>query len=563
MDQNRMTERSRAFSAAQETLSRAWLWLSRLGAPEAEVEPYVAGETPIGRLAMAPALWGLVGALLVLWGASQTTSPFTLNRSTFGTLSDATSQFGATWYFGTGPLRGSGNELAFVVVVYAGMFFMIRGWLGLVRLARAHPGTPVKKFVPIFIAWLLPLLVVAPLFSHDAYAYVAQGEEMTRHINPYLYSTSILGVGGSPYPSYVDSLWSNTTSPYGPVFLWLAGSIVSIVHHSELAALVGFRLLAVLGVVLMAIYAPRLARSYGRDPSKAFVLVALNPLLLFHLVAGEHNDALMMGLLVAGLALARERHPVIGVVLCTLGGLVKAPALLGVVYIGWDWAGVGVVWRQRLRTVAVALGIAGAVMVAITYAVGLGWDWVLALKNPGIVNSWMDPATGVGGAVARMVNGVGLGEHVSVIVGVARGVGLVVAAVIALRLLLRSDGGARSLWGMGFSLLAIVAFGPVVQPWYLIWGVVLLAPIAEGRTRVLVLSISAVMSFLGLPGGRALLQHIEATNPLLVAAAAAALVAIVAASYAPRFRQLAVERRDRDSVTLRAGEPTTASRGGS
>jgi hypothetical protein len=563
MDEMRMTERSRAFSAAQTTLSRAWLTVSRLSRPEPEVEPFVAGETRIGRLAIGPALWGGIGALLVLWGASQTTSPFTLNRSTFQTLSDPTAQFGATWYFGTGPLQGRGGELAFVVVVYAGMFFMIRAWLGLVHLTRAHPGTPVRKFVPIFVAWMLPLLVVAPLFSHDAYAYVAQGEEMTRHINPYLYSTSILGVGGSPYPSYVDALWSHTTSPYGPVFLALAGFIVVAVHHSELAALVGFRVVAVFGVVLMAIYAPRLARSYGRDPSKAFVLVALNPLVLFHLVAGEHNDALMMGLVVAGLALARERHPAIGIVLCALGGLVKAPALLGVVYIGWDWAGVEVALRQRLRTSAMALGIAGAVMVAITYVVGLGWDWVLALYNPTTVNSWMDPATGIGGAVARIVNGVGLGEHVLTIVAVARGVGLLLAAVIALRLLTRSNAGASSLWGLGLSLLAIVVLGPVVQPWYLVWGVVLLAPIAEGRTRVLIMWLSAVMSFLGLPGGRALLQHIEQTNPLLVTAAAAALVAIVAATYAPRFRQLAVERRDRARVRVLAGEATTAARGGS
>jgi alpha-1,6-mannosyltransferase len=558
----RMTERSRAFSAAHRTLAKTGLVLARLRAPEPDAEPFVPGQTRIARSAIVPAVTGAVGAVLVLWGASQPTSPFTLNHVTLKTLSDTTLQFGSPWYFGTGPVGVQAGVLAGVVAVYAGMFLMIRGWVALVRLTRLHPGMPVRTLVPVLIAWMLPLLVVAPLFSHDAYSYVAQGEEMSRGINPYLYPTSVLGPGGSAYSTYVDSLWSNTTSPYGPVFIGLAGLILEVVHHSELAALVGFRVLAVLGVVLLAVYTPRLARTYGRDAAKAFALVALNPLVLLHLVAGEHNDALMMGLLVAGLALARERHPAIGIVLCSLAGLVKAPALIGVVYVGWDWAGVGVPWRGRVRLTATALVISGATMAAVTYAVGLGWRWILALGNPGSVSSWMDPATGIGGLIGRAVSGVGLGYHTPVILAVTRGIGLVLAALIAVRLLLRSDGGVSSLRAMGLTLLAVVALGPVAQPWYFVWGVVLLAPIAEGRTRVALIWLSAVMSFLGLPGGRALLSRLSLESPFVVAGAVALLVAVVLASYSPRLRQLTVEWRERDRLSVPA-EAHTGGSGGS
>lgn len=251
-------------------------------------------------------------------------------------------------------------------------------------------------------------------------------------------------------------------------------------NHNELEALLGFRLLAVVGVVLLGVYMPRLARSYGFDAAKAFVLIALNPLVLLHLVAGEHNDALMMGLLVAGLALARERHPVIGIVVCSLAALVKVPALVGVVYIGWDWAGVGVSWRSRARPLAKAAALSGATMVAVTSAIGLGWGWVGALSNPASVSSWMDPATGVGGLVARIVNGIGLGEHAPTIVAVARWLGLAAAAGVAVWLLLRADGGVGSFRGLGLTMLAVVVLGPVVQPWYLVWGLVLLAPLVEG-----------------------------------------------------------------------------------
>jgi hypothetical protein len=397
--------------------------------------------------------------------------------------------------------------------------------------------------VPVFVLWLLPLLVVAPLFSHDVFSYVGQGEQVSRGINPYIYPPSLLGVGGNPYASLVDQLWANVTSPYGPVFLGLAGGIVTAVGHNELAAVLGFRLLAVFGVVLLGIFAPRLARSYGYDRAKTFVLVVLNPLVLLHLVAGEHNDALMMGLLVAGLSLARDGHRVVGIVLCTLAGLVKVPALIGVVYIGWDWAGVGVMWRDRLRPTAKALVICGATMVAVTYAVGLGWRWVLALKNPGSVSSWMDPGTGIGSLIGRIVSGVGLGQHSTTIVGIAHGIGLVAAGVIAVWLLLRSDGGVSSLRAIGLTMVAVVVFGPVIQPWYFVWGIVLLAPIAEGRTRAALVLLSAVMSYLGLPGGKELVAYLGRAGPLVLLAAVGALVAVCAVSFAPRLRVLATERR--------------------
>ena len=70
---------------------------------------------------------------------------------------------------------------------------------------------------------------------------------------------------------------------------------------------------------MIAIFLPRLARSYGRDPSVAFILAVLNPLVLLHLVAGAHNDALMLGFLLAGLSLAQYGRRGLGALLCTIG----------------------------------------------------------------------------------------------------------------------------------------------------------------------------------------------------------------------------------------------------
>jgi alpha-1,6-mannosyltransferase len=151
--------------------------------------------------------------------------------------------------------------------------------------------------------------------------------------------------------------------------------------------------------------------------------------------------------------------------------------------------------------------------------------------------------------LGKVVNGVGLGMHVATIVSVSRALGLLGAAAIGLWLLLRAD-GVGSLRGVGLTLLAFAALGPVVQPWYLVWGLVVLAPIAAGLTRSAIVAVSAVFSFLGLPGGRMLLRDLGRASPLLIAAAVAALALVGLLSLTPRIRQLLRERRARAADRL-------------
>ena len=113
-------------------------------------------------------------------------------------------------------------------------------------------------------------------------------------------------VGAAPSVTLVDPLWKNTPVPYGPLFMETDGLLTSASMHHELVDLTLLRLLAVLGVGLMALSIPSLARSLRRDPSYAFTMAVLNPVTILHLVGGAHNDALMLGLLMAGLAVARR-----------------------------------------------------------------------------------------------------------------------------------------------------------------------------------------------------------------------------------------------------------------
>jgi hypothetical protein len=370
------------------------------------------------------------------------------------------------------------------------------------------------------------LLLVAPIFSRDVFSYAAQGEMVSHHINPYNYGPFTLGAG--PYVNPVDSLWLNAPAPYGPLFLMIDGFFATASLHNVLVTVIFLRLLAVAGVALIAWCIPKLARAYGREPGPIFLLTALNPLVLLTLIGSGHNDAIMVGLLLCGWTAAKTKHPVWGVVLCALAAAIKAPAGLGVLYIGWDWLGAGVPWRQRVRPVVTAGLITLGILAFLSIVSGLGWGWVANLETPGTVRSWLAPTTAIGLGLSGLLHSVGWHVSTTAVLSGARVLGFTAAGAGALYLLKISD-RIGALKALAISLLLFVVLGPVVQDWYLTWGLLLLAPVAIGRWRTLIIGVSVLSPFLGLPGGRTLLEQLIHSDPLSVALALVVLLGVLLA----------------------------------
>ncbi len=464
-------------------------------------------------LVLRPALLGFVAILAVAIGASMPSSPFKLEMP-------------GVWFFGV-PSTPAGSRWGVyfsLAAVYGGLLLFMRVWWGMLRLYRTHRGIRVKTMMGVFGLWSLPVMVIAPIFSRDAYSYAAQGEMVSRHMNPYLYGPFELG--NNAYTAPVDPLWGNSPAPYGPMFLQLDGFIARLTFHNELATIVLLRLLAVVGVLLIAACVPRLARLYHRDGAELFTLMVLNPVTLFHLIGGAHNDALMLGLLLAGVTMAKEKRPIVGIILCGLATAVKAPAALGILYIGWSWLGTGVPIKDRIRPVFTAGLIGVGVLGFFSYISGLGWGWVSILGTPGVVRSWASPTT----ALAFLITGVAHVAHLGIGVGgvlsVCRLLGMVVAAGSAIWLLLNSD-RIGTLKALGITLLLFVLLGPVVQPWYLSWGLILLAPVALGQLRSLVIGLSMVTAFIELPGGTQIVSTLFHGDPLLIVLTVLGLLAVV------------------------------------
>jgi alpha-1,6-mannosyltransferase len=390
---------------------------------------------------------------------------------------------------GTRHLVTGVSPLAGYLAAYAGLTVLVLTWLSLgAALLR---GVPLDRATAhrLLAAWSAPLAVGAPLYSRDVFSYVAQGRLADLGFNPY--RTGPVSLGPGPYLSAVSEVWRSTRAPYGPLFVGVERFVVHVAPNVMSAAF-GMRLVALVGVALVAVFLPRLARAHGASEPVALWLALLNPLLLVHLVGGAHNEALMIGLLVAGLAVAADGRPTVGLVLCTLAAAVKIPALLGVIYLVADQLATRR-GADRRKAAAVAAAVAGGTFLVVTAAVGYGWGWVTAVGSTGRVRTSLSPSTAVG-AIADRLGAGSASLTASRLVGVAAAL-VVVAVLFALRHRL---GSGRML---AVSMLVVVALGPVVQPWYPLWGLVLLAATGPGRALPVLVWVSAVLPFLALPDG--------------------------------------------------------------
>ncbi len=377
-------------------------------------------------------------------------------------------------------LRDPVGERAALAFVYAGLAVLGMAWLYLGRsLRRGEEGTDTGRLLKIAALWGAPLVFCVPLFSRDLYAYAAQAQIAHAGLDPYKFGPVSLP---GPFLDEISGMWVDTPAPYGPLFLGLGRAVATVAGDRVVTTVFVMRLIAVAGVLLTARYLPRLARAAGGDPRVAVWLGIANPLVLVHFVAGGHNDALMVGLVVAGLTVAmeatEERWVAVGVVLCSAAVLVKAPAAVAIAFLAWVWArhltGRAVLFRACLRTATVA-AVSVAVLTGLT---GLGFGWINQLNASSQVLTWVSIPTGIG-MLVELLRGVPnfVTYQDPVIAGIRLG-GQVVTALLLFWLWLRA-GRAGWMRMLGLSLLAVVFLGPVVQPWYVLWGLTVL-----GATRL-------------------------------------------------------------------------------
>jgi hypothetical protein len=206
---------------------------------------------------------------------------------------------------------------------------------------------------------------------------------------------------------------------------------------------------------------------------------------------------------------------------CALAAGVKFPAALGVVVIGWNWAPSRV---QRMWRTLAALGIGAATLAAVSAVSGVGWGWVRTAAAPDKIGTGVTPVDAVARVVGDALHLAGVAVPMSSVRSVGSALGVGAAVVIGTWLLWHSPrlGPVRAL---GLALLALALLSPVLWAWYLTWGLAVLAPVAAGRLRRVVVWLSVAEPLLGAASVIGIARSLAAAGPLacvLVAAGVAA-----------------------------------------
>ncbi len=471
-------------------------------AAQVVVDPGAPAVAPGADPARIPRRLGLTGALLMAVGALGA-----------GALPVPNPLFGLRLI--SLPAR---NATAAIAITYAGMGMLVLAWLWIGRMLRWYgavaPAPDRAQLARTGLLWALPLALAPPMFSKDVYSYLAQSAITARGFDPYaLGPAAALGVD-DPLTRTIPTIWRDTPAPYGPLFLMLGRGITALTGSDVVAGVAAHRALALLGVALLIWALPRLGRRCGLDPGLVLWLGVANPLVLFHLVSGVHNEGLMIGLMLAGVELGLRgidrsgavTDPVFltGAVVVALGAAVKLPAILALGFLGMAAARRrGGRARDVVAAAVVLTAVVATVFVVLGVASGLGFGWTATLGTANVIRSWMSLSTDLGQLAGQVGILAGLGDHTDTVLTLTRGIGGLVAAAVCVRLLFAVLWGrVDPVTGLGVGLGAVVLLGPVVHPWYLLWAAIPLAATrGMPRHRRAALAASALLAVMLPPTG--------------------------------------------------------------
>jgi alpha-1,6-mannosyltransferase len=415
-----------------------------------------------GRLATTAIL--LTGAAITVV-ASRPGSPFTppLPRGT-----------SATW-----PLRGTFSLLGIdrlsrdaAAALGAAIIFAAAGAF-LYALGRAWRGElSVTRVITVGIL-LHALALTTPVFlSRDVYSYGFYGRMVSRYgANPYTEIPALLAMDPA-YP-FVSVDWIDSPSVYGPAFTAMSAGVTSVVSSPE-GTVLAFKSLAALASIATLLLAVAASRRVAPERTAfAATLVGWNPVVVFHGVAGGHNDALLGLALGAGALAILLRREVLATALLALGALVKVSGGVALAV-----AIAAAAARRRgawLRGLALHVGVSIAVAAPFVIPFLQAEDPTLGALELASRQGWLAPSrfviTTLGG-VARALGGEVAADVVSLLVRLAFPLVFAWTLVTLVRHLARDPSRLSPpivLAAMGWASLISLLVSPVLLPWYVAW----------------------------------------------------------------------------------------------
>lgn len=341
---------------------------------------------------------------------------------------------------------------AYLGLIYAA----IAAWVALCVAASGFGWTPMRALAG---AAILLFALAPPLLSLDLFSYIAYARLGTEHgLNPYEFAPA--AIPGDEAASRVED-FRDAVSVYGPLFTLGSYPLGAL---GAPAALWSLKAVAALSVAGVAALTARLASTRGVDPRFAVAFVALNPLVLIHVVGGGHNDGLMMLVAMAAIAATLTARPLGAGLGFVCAGAIKATGGLAA-----PFAVLGSPDRGRLLVgIAAALAVLGGLTLvafgpSALEALGVAGD------NQATVSRWSVPGTlaRVGGIDVDVLRALFAGAYVLFVIG----------------LLVWTHRGADWVRAAGWAAAGLLVASAWLVPWYLIW---LLPLAAISRDRALI-----------------------------------------------------------------------------
>jgi hypothetical protein len=313
---------------------------------------------------------------------------------------------------------------------------------------------------------LLLAVLFPPSLSSDVYAYVGWGRMAAIYDwSPYDRTLRSLAELGDP-AGLIAPVGASTT--HGPVWIALVSAVVGLLRSAGLwVQVVALKLLAGAALLAAAVSGREVARSYDpRRAQLALLAIGFNPVFLIEGPGNGHNDALMVALMLAGIALWQKGRTRAGYLLVGLSIGIKFVSAAIV-----PWLIMEQVVRRKGQRQLAATGLALGLMLAPTAA---GYAAFRVNTNA---------LAGIGAVVEHQIGGSQATVPASdaavseqsptrpTTLGVVPRIAVLLAVYAVLSLAVwRSSvpGMYLSCWAL-FCMTLIVVGAPVAFAWYMIW----------------------------------------------------------------------------------------------
>ena len=370
------------------------------------------------------------------------------------------------------PGSARGPTLALLAVAFAALAVVLVAERRRRRLGRS-------LVVGVTAGLLVLAVVVPPRQSGDLWSYAMYGRMVSEYqASPYRHTPAEFR--GDPIGRRVPRFWEDSRSVYGPAFTAVSVAGMAVAGRSATVARLFFQGLAALAVALALLVVDR--RSH--DPV-ALAVLGVNPVTVVSVVNGGHNDALVGLALLVGVLFVAARRPAWAGVALAGAALVKVTALLPLAVVAvWAWRHHGRREATVLAGTAAAVGLAGLALAggpAVLDALGdLG-----GRINGGSV--WAGPYRWIDGSAPPAAGGGGLAGTLTVL-------GTVAATGLAALLVVRRGRDEGLVLATAGAVVAYLLVGAYVLPWYLAWGLPLLALAWRWRLGWLAMACAAVLA---------------------------------------------------------------------